>query len=89
MNPIQKPLDKIEREFTRQTSKKLDNQKITQTERKNQKLEEKTLPQDQKKNIHIDNHCDVKISHAKITKHSFHNLKYFKKLSFRSHFEIN
>ena len=48
MNPIQKPLDKNERELPRQTSKILDDKKITQTDQKNRKLGEKILPQDQK-----------------------------------------
>ena len=48
MNPIQKPLDKSEKELPKQTSKNVDNKKINQTEGKNQKSEEKILPQDQK-----------------------------------------
>ena len=48
MNSIQKLLDKNERELHKQTSKVLDNKKITQTGRQNRKLEEKILPQDQK-----------------------------------------
>ena len=47
MNPIQKPLDNNKRELPKQTSKNLDNKKITQTERKTRKLKEKILPQDQ------------------------------------------
>ena len=43
-----------------------------------------------KKNLNIDNHRDFKISHEKIIKHSIHNnLKYFKKLNFRNHSNIN
>ena len=49
MKPIQKPLDKNEKELPEETSKNVDNKKITQTERKNRKLEEKVPPQDQKK----------------------------------------
>ena len=48
MNPIQEPLDKNERELPKQTSKSVDNKKITQKERKNRIFEKKILPQDQK-----------------------------------------
>ena len=72
MNPIQKPLDKSEKELPKQTSKNVDNKKINQTEGKNQKFYHKI----KKKNPHIDNLREFAISHEKITKHSSHNLKY-------------
>ena len=76
MYPIQKQLDKKDKELPKQISKNLDNKKITQTERKNRKLEEKLYHKIKKKNLHIDNHRDFVISHEKITKHSSSNLKY-------------
>ena len=77
MCPIQKQLDKKDKELLKQVSQNLDNKKITQTERKNQKLEEKIIPQEiKKKNLHIENHRDLKTSHEKVTKHSSRNLKY-------------
>ena len=48
INPIQKQIDKNERELPKQTAKIVDNKKITETEGKNRKVEEKILPQDQK-----------------------------------------
>ena len=75
MNSIQKSLVKNEKELPKQISKNLNNKKITQTERKNQKLEEKFYHKIKKKNLHIDNNRNFEISHEKITKHSFHNLK--------------
>ena len=41
MNPIQKQLDKNEKELPKQTSKNVDNKKIPQTERKNCKIRTK------------------------------------------------
>ena len=77
MNSIQKPLEKNKKELKKQISKNLDNKKITQTERKKRKLEKIFFYKIKKKNLHIDNHRDFEISHAKIIKYSFHNLKYF------------
>ena len=47
-------------------------------------MTEKILPQEQKKNLHIENHHDLEINHEKITKHSSHNLKYYRKLNFKN-----
>ena len=46
MQPIQKQLDKKEKELPKQMSKNVTNKKILHTERKNLKLEEKIMPQD-------------------------------------------
>ena len=48
MQPIQKQLDKKDKELPKQISKNVNNKKIPHTERKYQKLEEKIIPQDEK-----------------------------------------
>ena len=89
MQPIQKQLDKKDKELPKQMSENVNNKKIPHAEsKKNQKLEVKIISQDQKKNLHIDNHLDSEISHEKITKHSSHNLKYLRKLIFKNHLNL-
>ena len=69
---------------TRRNNKTLEPPKISQTERKNRKMIEQILAQDQKKNQNIENHHDLEVNHVKITKHSSHNLKYLRKLNFKT-----
>ena len=45
MQPIQKQLDKKDKELPKQMSKNVNNKKIPHTERKNQKLKKKIKPQ--------------------------------------------
>ena len=89
MNSVQKTLERDNKELNKQTSKNLDIERITQTDRKNWKLEEKIYHKLEKKNLPKDSHRNFEISHEKIIKHSFHNPKYYRKLKFRNHFEIN
>ena len=67
MNSIQKQLDKNEKELHKQTSKNLDNKKITQT-KKIENKKKNFYHKIRKKNLNIDNHRDFKISHENIIK---------------------
>ena len=87
----------------KQTSSKLDQQKIvnqtsleqktqiSQKERRNRKLTEKTLPQGttrSKRKQNIENHHDLEVNQEKIIKHSFHNLKYSRMLNLKKNFHF-
>ena len=76
MNPIEKPLDKNEKELLKQTSKDVDNKKITPAERKIENKKKNFYHKIKKKNLHINNHRDFEISHEKLTKRLSLNLKF-------------
>ena len=55
-------------------TKKLE-KNIPQKERKYRKMTEKIIPKNKSTNQYIESHHDLEINHAKIIKHSSHNLK--------------
>ena len=63
-----------QKELVHQTSPKPE-KKISSAQRRNRKRTEKILPQDQKEKSE-QNYHDLEVSHEKIIKHLFHNLKY-------------